>query len=351
MQHLHQLKSSFQKTINFQETDLHILENSIGTQIGICNYGARITHFIVKDKTGAPVDILLGFKTIDDYVNAKERYHGVTIGPFANRIANGKFELNDNTYQLETNNGSNCLHGGSTGFHDKIWQFTKREAAAVSLKVVTQKDEGGFAGELTVIIKYSLNDNNELLMEYHAETLHDTVINLTNHAYFNLNGQGSILSHLVKIEADKFVTIDKNCIPLGELRSVENTPFDFRNFKSIDGGIFMDDEQLLIGKGYDHSFEIKHQKSDILDLAATVIGDISGLKLEVITTEPAIQFYTGNYLGGEDLGKNKEFYDDRTGFCLETQHHPDSPNQEQFPSTVLKKGDIFNSKTIYKISY
>jgi len=351
MQNIHRLRSAFQKTINNQQTDIHLLENSSGTQVVISNYGARITHLIVKDKIGNSVDIVLGFNAIDDYINAKERYHGVTVGPFANRIANGSFELNNVKFKLEINNGTNCLHGGSNGFHDKVWEFIETDDSSVSLKIVTKRGEGGFPGELTVIIKYSLNDNNELLMEYFAESLHDTVINLTNHAYFNLNGTGDIFSHKVKIEADKFVAINENCIPKEELKEVENTPFDFRTLKTIGKDIFIDDEQLLMGKGYDHSFEIKHQKSNIMDLAATVIGDISGLKLEVLTTEPAVQFYTGNYLGGQDVGKNNELYVDRTGFCLETQHHPDSPNQAKFPSTALKKGESFYSKTIYKISY
>ncbi len=350
MRNLHSLTSSFQKTINHKETAIHILKNSLGTQVGICNYGARITHFIVADKMGTPVDIVLGFDTIEEYINAKERYHGVTVGPFANRIANGSFELNGKTFLLEKNNGSNCLHGGSTGFHDKFWEFTERKDSSVTLKILTEKDEGGFPGELTVSVKYSLNDGNELMIEYVAKSLHDTVINLTNHAYFNLNGKGDILSHQVKIESDRFVAIDENCIPTGELIAVANTPFDFRTFKAINKDISIDDEQLVMGKGYDHSFEIKHQKNSIMDLAATVIGDVSGIKLEVLTTEPAVQFYTGNYLGGYDKGKNKERYEDRTGLCLETQHHPDSPNQAQFPSTLLQKGEVFNSKTIYKIS-
>jgi aldose 1-epimerase len=351
MQNLHHLKSSFQKTIKGRKTDLHVLENSAGTQVGICNYGARITHFIVKDKTENQVDTVLGFNNIDDYVNAKERYHGVTVGPFANRIANGSFKLNGEVFLLEKNNGSNCLHGGSNGFHDKVWEFADISQTSVALRITTVEAEGGFPGELTVVITYSLNEHNELLMEYHAETLRDTVINLTNHAYFNLNGTGDILAHQVKIEANQFVGINENCIPSGELKQVAGTPFDFRTFKMAGQDIYIDDEQLLMGKGYDHSFEIKHQKTEIMDLAATVIGDISGLKLEVLTTEPAVQFYTGNYLGGQDIGKNMERYEDRSGFCLETQHHPDSPNQAAFPSTVLKKGEIFSSITIYKISY
>lgn len=350
MQNLNDIKGNFKKNINGQPVNLHVLENEQGTQVGICNYGARITHFILKDRNNVFVDVILGFNTIAEYENSKERYHGVTVGPFANRIANGSFSINGTPYQLEKNNGTNCLHGGSAGFHDKVWDFKEKTIDSVSLSILTSKNEGGFPGELSVTIKYSLNNENELLMEYFAESGNNTYINLTNHAYFNLNGSGSIVSHQVKIEADKFAAIDEDCIPNPGLMTVEGTPFDFRIFKSIDTDISNNHEQLELGNGYDHSFEIKKVENDSVSLAATVIGDLSGLKLEVLTTEPAVQFYTGNFLGGNDLGKNNEVYENRSGFCLETQHHPDSPNQSTFPSTLLKGGDKFYSKTIYRIS-
>lgn len=347
---LNNIRPNFQSNISGKETDLFILENSLGTQVAICNYGARITHFIVKDAKGNAIDIVLGFNSMDDYKKCKERYHGVTVGPFANRIAGGCFSLNSKYYQLEENNGTNCLHGGSTGFHDKVWDLNGQTSSSVSLQTITAKNEGGFPGELHVSIKYSLSDDNELLMEYFADSKHDTVINLTNHAYFNLNGSGNILSHQIKIEAEQFVPINKNCIPQGLLKDVNGSPFDFRVFKTIDKDIYAEDEQLRIGKGYDHSFELKKNKPNDFTLAATAIGNLSGIKLEVLSTEPAMQFYTGNYLGGQDLGKNNELYEDRTGFCLETQHHPDSPNQSKFLSTVLKAGEKFYSKTVYKVS-
>lgn len=336
------IKSNFQSTINGKETDLFILKNKLGTQVGICNYGARITHFIVND-----VDIVLGFDSLNEYINCKERYHGVTVGPFANRIANGSFKLNNKQYQLDRNNGTNCLHGGSTGFHDKVWDLVEVNESSATLNIVTAKDEGGFPGELSVTIKFSLTDSNELIMEYFAETKHDTVINLTNHAYFNLNGAGDILSHEIKIEADEYVPVNNDCIPLEGLTEVKNTPFDFKEFKAISEDIYKEDKQLAIGKGYDHSFELI--KANDYSLAATAIGNSTKTKLEVYTTEPAMQFYTGNYLGGQDVGKNNNLYNDRTGFCFETQHHPDSPNQPQFATTVLKSGDKYYSKTAYKV--
>lgn len=347
---LYTIKPNFQTIIGHKNTDLFTLENVLGTQVGICNYGARITHFMVKDAKGNTIDIVLGFNSVDEYQNSKERYHGVTVGPFANRIAGGCFSLNNKQYHLEANNGTNCLHGGSTGFHDKVWDLTAQTTSSVSLTTITKENEGGFPGELSVTITYSLNDDNELLIEYSADSKQDTFINLTNHAYFNLNGAGDILSHQIKIEADQFLPINESCIPLGSLKEVLNTPFDFRIFKAIDSAIDAEDEQLKIGKGYDHSFELQKNGPNEFTLAATAIGDVSGIKLEVLTTEPAVQFYTGNYLGGQDLGKNNELYEDRTGFCFETQHHPDSPNQPGFKSTLLKSGEKYYSKTVYKVS-
>lgn len=327
-----------------------VLENKARTQIGISDYGARITHFVVNTEED-PVDIVLGFDKLEDYFNAKEKYHGVSVGPYANRIANGKFDLNGKEYTLIQNNGTNCLHGGNIGFHNRFWNVEEQTKNAVTLSLLTEEGEEGFPGGLTVKVKYTLGEDNDLTIEYFAESKYDTPLNLTNHAYFNLNGaeKNDITDHLIKINAHKFAVVDGDCIPTGELREVSKTPFDFREEKAISRDINAEDEQLTIGKGYDHSFHFKDDNNADLIFVASAQGDISGIALEVYTTEPAMQFYTGNYLGSGDVGKGKVTYKDRSGFCFETQHHPDSPNRLEFPSTILKAGDKFYSKTIYKV--
>lgn len=345
---LNHIQESFKQEINGSKTEIYFLRNALGTLIGICNYGARITHFIVNGTT----DIVLGFNSLQNYIDANERYHGVTVGRFANRIADGKFKLDNQLFNVDINNGPNCLHGGKDGFHDKVWNTASRSANSIHLNINSFDGEGGFPGNIIVNIIYTLTDTNDLIMDYGALADQDTIINLTNHAYFNLNGEGAgdITKHQVKINAHRFAVINEYCIPTGELRHVENTPFDFRELKIIDKDLTNQDEQLLVGIGYDHSFEIKNQNDDSLEFVAQAIGDESGIILDVYSTEPAVQFYTGNYLNGKDIGKSGKAYEYRNGFCLETQHHPDSPNQANFPSTVLKAADTFKSKTIYKIS-
>lgn len=327
-----------------------ILENDLHTQVGISDYGARITHFIVN-ADDEPIDIVLGFDKLEDYFNAKEHYHGVTVGPFANRIANGRFSLDGKEYRLEQNNGTNCLHSGSVGFHNRFWQVDEFSKSSVTLSINTEEGEDGFPGGLSVQVKYTLDDDNNLSIEYFASTKFASPVNLTNHAYFNLNGENTndITSHIVEINAEKFLPIDTDCIPTGELRNVDNTPFDFRVPKIVKKDISVEDEQLKIGKGYDHSYVLKEQNDDNFVFAASAVGDVSGIKLEVYTTEPAMQFYTGNYLGSGDKGKGDVVYVDRSGFCFETQHHPDSPNRPEFPSTILRPDDKFYSKTTYRV--
>lgn len=345
------ISTAFKKEINGQLIQQVFLENIKGTKVGICNYGARITHFIVSDFQNQPTDIVLGFNNIESYIQANERYHGVTVGPFANRIGNAKFQLDDKTYQLEANDGDHTLHSGSVGFHDLVWLVSAVQENEITLKINHQHLSGGFPGDIDCSITFTLTDEDELKMKYHSRTNEDTVINLTNHAYFNLNGEGSgtILNHQVQINAYKFVEIDESSIPTGKVIEVDQTPFDFRNPKIILHDIEVDDLQLKNGNGYDHSFELD-KKDTGLSFSASAIGDKSKIKLEVFTTEPAMQFYSGNFLNGKDKGKSGIYYERRTGFCLETQHHPDSPNQPNFPSTFLAKGEEFNSTTIYKIS-
>ncbi len=337
--------------LEFKESSVFfVLENNRHTQVGISDFGARITHFIVNANE-EPIDIVLGFDKLEDYFNANEKYHGVTVGPFANRISNGKFTLEGKEYILEQNNGTNCLHSGSIGFHNRFWEVVASAKNTVTLAVETEEGEDGFPGGLTVSVKYTLDDEGNLNIEYFAETRFAAPINLTNHAYFNLNGEetNNITSHKVEIKAEKFAVINSNCIPTGELRDVEQTPFDFRQTKIIKTDIAQDDEQLIIGNGYDHSFVLKEENNNDFIFAAAAVGDLSGIKLEVYTTEPAMQFYSGNYLGSGDKGKGGVIYANRSGFCFETQHHPDSPNRPEFPSTILQPGEKFYSKTIYRV--
>jgi aldose 1-epimerase len=342
------LKDGFSQIIQSKPVQLHFLENDKGLAVGICNYGARITHFFIPDENNT--DIVLGFNNLDGYLNAMERYHGVTVGPYANRINNAQFTLEHTTYQLEINNGKNSLHSGTTGFHHKIWDILEVKKNTITLEVTNSDGEGGFPGNLNVQITFTLNNDNELKMDYSAISDQNTVINLTNHAYFNLNGEGSgtILNHHVKIDADEFVAIDETCIPTGELLNVEDSPFDFRTFKTIGQQITEVNKQLLMGAGYDHSFVLNKNENEF-NFAAAAVGDLTGITLEVYTTEPAMQFYSGNFLNDQDKGKMDKSYKARTGFCFETQHHPDSPNQPQFPSTYLKAKQAFKSATVYKV--
>ncbi|TKC00141.1 aldose epimerase family protein [Pedobacter cryophilus] len=345
---LQKLKEGFSKIIQSQSVQLHFLENNNGLKVGICNYGARITHFFVPDKGNT--DIVLGFDNLEGYLNATERYHGVTVGPFANRINDAQFILDGITHQLEANNGKNSLHGGSSGFHNKIWDILEVERNTITLKVTNSDREGGFPGNLACQITFTLTNENELRMDYSAISDQNTVINLTNHAYFNLNGAGNgdILNHQVKIDADEFVEIDETCIPTGKLLKVADGAFDFRKPKPIGQDINIENDQLLMGNGYDHSFVLNKNENDFT-FAATAKGDLTAITLEVYTTEPAMQFYTGNFLNDLDKGKMGKIYKARTGFCFETQHHPDSPNQPQFPSTFLAANQEFKSATVYKI--
>ena len=345
------ISAAFKKVINKKVVQHYFLQNSQGTKVGICNYGARITHFIVLNGQNLFCDIVLGFNDIDGYLNANERYHGVTVGPFANRIGGAKFTLQSKNYFLDANDGENTLHGGSAGFHDQVWEITSVNAHSVALQFTHQHLKGGFPADIVCKVIFTLTDDNELKIDYQAIANQNTIINLTNHAYFNLNGEGSgtILNHQIQINAEKFVEINESSIPTEKLLEVNETPFDFRDFKTIDKDIEANVEQLKNGNGYDHSFELMNTAGD-LSFAASAIGDQSKIKLEVFTTEPAVQFYSGNFLNGKDKGKTNVFYEKRSGFCFETQHHPDSPNQPHFPSTFLAEGEEFNSTTIYKVS-
>jgi aldose 1-epimerase len=344
-------KRNFSSTLNGEKIDLFILQNKNQFVVAITNYGARIVSAILKNKSGQLTDVVLGFDNLQRYISSDEKYHGAIIGRYANRIAKGKFILNGVEYNLAINNGPNHLHGGNKGFHDVAWEVKEFNQNSIELTYISKDGEEGYPGELKVSVTYTLHDDNALEINYKASTNKDTIINLTNHSYFNLNGAGSgtIYDHQLLIEADAFTPIDPDSIPTGVIQPVTNTPFDFKKFTSIGQRINADDIQLKNGKGYDHNFIINKSANELVK-AATAYSPATGIQLEVYTTEPGVQFYSGNFMKGSNTLKNGAKDDYRTAFCLETQHFPDSPNQPHFPSVILKKNQVFKSKTIYQFS-
>lgn len=317
-------------------------------QVTLTNYGARITGLITPDKNGNPVDVVPGFSSSDAYLKATSPYYGAIIGRYANRIANGQFSLNNITYHLPVNNGPNTLHGGD-GFHDKFWEIIDGNDQYLTMRYFSPDGEEGFPGDVQVIVKYILNDN-ALLIDYEATTNRDTVINLTNHAFFNLNGEGAggILNHLIAINADAYTRINANLIPTGSVAAVVGSPFDFREAHTIGERINSNHEQLNFANGYDHNYILNKNNSKGLTLAAKVTGDLTGITMEVHTTEPGMQFYTGNFMDGTNTFKGGAADHFRTAFALETQHFPDSPNQLTFPSTTLSPGMVFKTASLYR---
>jgi aldose 1-epimerase len=344
----------FGKTPDGRAADLFVLTNVNGVEAAITNYGAALVWLKVPDRAGKLADVVLGYKDLDGYVGDKV-FMGAVVGRYGNRIARARFTLGGVVYNLTPNNGENTLHGGPKGFYKVLWQgqkVTSREGQAVQLNYLSPDGEEGYPGNLSAEVIYTLTDRNELKIEYRATTDKETVVNLTNHSYFNLSGQGKgdILLHEVLIDADRFTPVDAALIPTGELRPVRETPFDFTKFTAIGARIAQHDPQLKIGKGYDHNWVLNSGGKGSLSLAARVYEPKTGRVLEVWTTEPGLQFYTGNFLDGTIRGKDGNVYQQRYGFCLETQHFPDSPNQPQFPSTVLKPGQEYRSTTIFKFS-
>lgn len=343
-------KTAFGKTNDGKSVEIFILTNSKGTEAKITNYGGRIVSLKTADKNGKFEDVILGYDDLNGYLNDNFFFGGI-IGRYANRIAKGKFTLNGKEYTLVRNNGENHLHGGIKRFDTAVWKAkpsTDKNGAILELTYISKDGEEGYPGNLAVKVVYTLTENDELKMDYSAATDQDTVINLTNHAYFNLAGSGTILDHILEINADEFTPTDAVSIPTGEIRKVGKTPFDFRVGKSIGKQIDEADEQLKFGSGYDHNWVLNKAQSE-MSLAAKVTELTSGRILEVLTTEPGIQFYAGNFLA-DGKGKGGKIYHKREGFCLETQHFPDSPNQPKFPTTILKKGQKFASTTIYRFS-
>ena len=343
--------SNFGQTENGISVELYTLTNNQGMQASITNYGATLVSLIVPDRFGRLNDVTLGFESLEAYQQGSY-FFGCIVGRYANRIAGGKFTLLDKTYLLEQNEGSNHLHGGSNGFDKAVWQAETRNngpAPVLILKQLSRDGDGGYPGNLSVTVVYCLTDANELKIDYDAQTDHPTVINLTHHAYYNLVGAGAgdITGHRMTIFADHFTPVDRRLIPTGELRPVADTPMDFRQPVEIGGRIAAEDEQLVLAHGYDHNW-VLNKEEGVLDLAARVTEPRSGRIMEVYTTEPGIQFYTGNFLDDRITGKAGQIYSRRGGFCLETQHFPNSPNQPEFPTTILNPGNTYRQKTIYR---
>src|ERR1700730_8429540 len=341
----------FGKTRAGAPAELFALTNSKGMQADIMTYGGILVSLKVPDRSGNLSDVVLGFDSLDGYQSNPAPYFGALIGRYGNRIGGARFTLNGTQYKLAQNNGPNHLHGGLRGFDKVVWKARRPDARSLELTYLSKDGEEGYPGNLTAVVTYTLTENNELKLDYRATTDKDTVLNLTNHSYFNLAGQGEgdVLGHQILINADRFTPVDSGLIPTGELRSVEGTPFDFRQARAIGERIDAPDEQLKFGKGYDQNFVLNRSGSG-LELAARVTEPKSGRVIEVLTTEPGVQFYTGNFLDGSIRGKGSKLYGRRYGLCLETQHFPDSPNKPNFPSVVLKPGAQYQTTTVYKFS-
>jgi len=339
----------FDSTVDGKQTKLYYLKSKGNVQVAITNYGAKIVSLLAPDKSGKLEDVELGYDNISRYVTTKERYYGGIVGRYGNRIAKGKFKLDGKEYTLATNNGQNHLHGGKKGFNDVVWDAEQTAPNTLKLHYLSKDGEEGYPGNLDVTLTYTLTDSNELKIDYSATTDKATVVNLTNHSFFNLAGagNGTINDHIMMINADKFTPVDSTLITTGKLEAVKGTPMDFTTPTKIGERVDADFEQLKFGKGYDHNY-VLNKKGNELSLAAKVEEPKSGRTLEVWTTEPGIQFYGGNFLDGTDKGKDGKTYGHREAFALETQHYPDSPNKPGFPSVVLKPGETYTSECIYK---
>lgn len=346
------LKSNFGVLPDGEEVYKYQLSNS-KLSVDIINYGGIITNINLEDFQGKIRDIVLGFDDIDQYVNGHP-YFGSIIGRYGNRIANGKFEIEKKEYQLNKNNGKNSLHGGLKGFDKVIWgvkEIKDNNIVGIKLNYFSKHMEEGYPGNLDVTVTYTLNNENELKIKYEAKTDKTTVVNLTQHSYFNLAGEssGDILDHLVYINADSYLPVTENLIPTGEIRKVENTPFDFNKFKKIGMDINNTNSQLEYGIGYDHCWVLNDYQGNVRKVAEAKSLK-TGIQMEVFTDQPGIQFYTGNFLDGTLKSKKEKTYEKRYGFCLETQHFPDSPNQPNFPNTFLTPEETYKTETWFRFS-
>src|SRR5580704_4342971 len=342
------VSGDFGKTREGAAVRIYALTNKSGVEATSTNYGGRVVSLKMPDKTGAMGDVVLGFDSLEGYLN-ENPYFGALIGRYGNRIGHAQFTLDGVLYKVPKNDGDNSLHGGTRGFDKVVWTPRELPDGGLELTYLSKDGEAGYPGNCKVTVVYHLTDANELKIEYAASTDKDTVVNLTNHSYFNLSGGGDILGHMLTLTADRYTPVDSGLIPTGELKAVAGTPFDFRKSTAIGARIGQDDEQLQRGKGYDHNWVLNRGDAG-LALAVRVKEPESGRVLEVLTTEPGVQFYTANNLDGSIKGKGGKVYGLRSALALETQHFPDSPNKPGFPSTVLKPGERFQSTTIYRLS-
>lgn len=339
-------------TADGQEVSLYTLRNAGGAEATITNYGGIVVTLLVPDRTGKMVDVVQGYDNLAGYLKTTP-YFGALIGRYGNRIAKGRFTLEGKTYTLAGNNNGNALHGGVKGFDKVVWQaqpVDSKLGAALELRYRSKDGEEGYPGNLDVVATYTLTNSNELRVDFKAGTDQTTVVNLTHHSYFNLSGEGTILDHILTINADRTTPVDSGLIPTGEIKSVEGTVFDFRKPTAIGARIDDPDTVLQYGPGYDHNWVVNQKKAGELGFQARVESPKSGIVMEVLSTEPAVQFYAGNFLDGTITGKYGQVYQKRTGFCLEPQHYPDSPNQPAFPTTVLRPGQAYQNTIIYRFS-
>ena len=352
-------KRDFGVTPSGDSVGLYRLTNGTGMTMHVTNYGGTILSLQVPGRDGSE-DVVLGFDSLDHYTSeeyvATNTYFGALIGRYSNRIEEAQFTLDGQTFTLEANDGPNHLHGGEEGFDKVVWQaepFEEEAAVGLVLSHTSPAGHGGFPGRLDVEVTYRVTDDNELVVDYRATTTEATPVNLTQHSYFNLKGEGegTVLDHELRINAEAFIPVDSTLIPTGEVRPVTDTPFDFRKSRPIGQRIDVENRQLEIAEGYDHNFVLSRQDRDSLHLAARVYEPESGRELQVRTTEPGLQFYSGNFLDGSLTGKSGASYQEHAGFALETQHFPNSPNEPGFPSTILRPGEIYTSRTIYQFSF
>ncbi len=343
-------KKNFSTSLSGQQVSLYTLKNKNGIEVSLTNYGARIVSCIVPSQDGELADVVLGFNSIDEYLASNEVYFGATVGRYANRIANAKIKLDEQLINLDKNAPPNHLHGGTKGFHSVVWEVSSADIDRIVFRHVSANGQNGYPGVLQVEVTYSLNDSNEITIEYLAVSDEKTIINLTNHAYFNLSGagSGSVANHSVCINANFFTPVNEFMIPTGEFRKVDGSVFDFRTGKNLGKDWDDDDTQLNRAGGYDHNFVLNKNEGQKPELAARVTDPESGRVLEVDTTEPGIQLYTANALDGSDIGREGVPYESKSAFCLETQHFPNSPNQPNFPNVELEPGKRFTSTTIYR---
>ncbi|ATL46339.1 galactose-1-epimerase [Chitinophaga caeni] len=341
----------FDTTIGGNPVALYFLRNSHGMKMAVTNYGAKVVSLLVPDKNGLPEDVVLGFDHIGGYFNAAEKYYGGVVGRFANRIGKSKFTMDGKTYHLYSNNGNNTLHGGKSGFNSVVWEVSQPDSSSLVFHYRSIDGEEGFPGNLDVTMVYTLTENNIFRIHYKAITDKPTQVNLSHHSFFNLHGagNGSIEDHIVTINADKYTPIDDEFIPTGIIAPVKNTPMDFTNPTKISDALDSTFDQVRFGKGYDHNWVLNNQQGN-LSLAATVYEPKSGRTMEVWTTEPGLQFYTGNFQTGADTGKLHKAYRFREAFCMETQHFPNTPNQPNFPSTRLEPGQTYTHTCEYRFS-